>query len=515
MDQCEYSKPSTGLEKHILDLDNYTHNEIAKIYNYIDSKIIIFLQNNTQSINELQNRVCNMEDKLQQATQLCELKCNDVIAIKRQIDSLKIQENDESIKLRNTLDEKDTQKSEKKANLSESSTSTSYLDDIEFLKSELKNIKEQLNSSPFSNQKIYLESDEEIPHHMKEESYEVNSNILTIPSRITQIISQTLNSADQSSANIILEFSDSTESAEESSQSFNEREIELAPVASEETLFGTSNEDEIKFNELSQKVEQLIQENDSLKKDVAALKQASAMSAQAQLDRAIEDASEALRKSMDAAMAADDARSEAAEVAAKTFDAISKANAASFMSAEAEFRAAAANEKADLIVSDNNKMNVDIRCLKYEVKKLRARVRSLEESDSVDLLDDKLDIFAEKVAQVSAKIKRLKAEVKRLRGAAGEDQQAAVAALACRVDEACVQSARACEIAAKADKAGRSRAGEVMDRVDSLAADGREVKADVAALRQEVERLKDWRRQEEEKPQRRFGRRKKASTILI
>ncbi|KAK8836423.1 hypothetical protein M9Y10_039768 [Tritrichomonas musculus] len=408
MDQCEYSKPSTGLEKHILDLDNYTHNEIAKIYNYIDSKIIIFLQNNTQSINELQNRVCNMEDKLQQATQLCELKCNDVIAIKRQIDSLKIQENDESIKLRNTLDEKDTQKSEKKANLSESSTSTSYLDDIEFLKSELKNIKEQLNSSPFSNQKIYLESDEEIPHHMKEESYEVNSNILTIPSRITQIISQTLNSADQSSANIILEFSDSTESAEESSQSFNEREIELAPVASEETLFGTSNEDEIKFNELSQKVEQLIQENDSLKKDVAALKQASAMSGREDVRR--------------------DQQGERGVV----------------------------HVSRGRVPGGRGEREGGPDRLRQQQDERRHQVP--QESDSVDLLDDKLDIFAEKVAQVSAKIKRLKAEGRR-----------------------------------------------------GL----RPVKADVAALRQEVERLKDWRRQEEEKPQRRFGRRKKASTILI
>lgn len=306
---------------------------------------------------------------------------------------------------------------------------TNYFDD---LKVEMKKLKEILNSDlARSQQQEFIvspayetnsDNKQYSTNFLQEENHKIKSNLISIKSEIKKIITKALSKDDE-----IIEknpFDDLQIELAETSQKTeiqNPNEINLNEEENQiNEQYKTNIESQEKFNDLIEKIEQLKAENKSIKNDMdsvkSEIKKMIQLSNDKQQNKEIESTSssnDAQYKAMEATLTANEAQSKAIEANTNSFSAQCKADDAVFRANEAESKATFANEKADLIVSDNNKMNVDIRCLKYEVKKLRERVQKLEQSDNTKstIIND----FTEQIDILKSKVKHLKNDFKKIK----------------------------------------------------------------------------------------------------
>lgn len=306
---------------------------------------------------------------------------------------------------------------------------TNYFDD---LKVEMKKLKELLNSDlSKSQQKEFIvspayESNSDNKQYstnfLQEENHKIKSNLISIKSEIKKIITKALSKDDE-----IIEknpFDDLQIELAETSQKAQIDNLNETCLNDEENKINEQSkiniESQEKFNDLIEKIEQLKSENKSIKNDIdsikSEIKKIIQLSNDKQQNQELESTSssnDAQYKAMEATLTANEAQSKAIEANTNSFSAQCKADDAVFRANEAESKATFANEKADLIVSDNNKMNVDIRCIKYEVKKLRARVQKLEQSENTKNIV--INDFTEQIDILKSKVKHLKNDFKKIK----------------------------------------------------------------------------------------------------
>lgn len=430
------------LQKQILNPKNIINEEISDIYSYIDQKIFSTFQNNyLQSINKLNSRLNQIEKKYQQQTQT---NNNEINSIKEQLTELKSQINKENVKLNQFLEEKIAKNSEQINKITKIVKSqslfyeTNYFDD---LKCELKQLKELLNSdlcSSPADENNSNNANEFSSDFLQEENHKIKSNLKSIKSEIKKIITNALNKDDEifeKNPYDDLQIELTKTSQKDRFGNFNEINItekaqicsdlinEKAPnysnnkntnsfsdLIKENDIFMHSKVNEIIINKINEFDKKLEHNFNSFKCEIMNLIKSN--KSESQTNEFVQIINDVKYKEIETTFTINEAQSKTIEANNNSIEAQFKANDAVLRAAEAESKATSANEKADLIISDNNKMNVDIRCLKYEVKKLRSRVLELEKSK---IQNDQFYEISDRINHLESKVKHLNSDFKKIK----------------------------------------------------------------------------------------------------
>lgn len=150
MTQHESSVIYDKLQNQIVELNEYAHNEITKIYNFLNQKILISIQSNAESIIEMNNRLDNVDGQHSRSPDFN----NELCKIKHELKLLKNQVSETNSKTNLILETKVAENSEqitKMSKMIDLKSDVLLTNDIEFLKSEMKQLKDRLNSTDFIN----------------------------------------------------------------------------------------------------------------------------------------------------------------------------------------------------------------------------------------------------------------------------------------------------------------------------------------------------------------------------
>lgn len=417
------------LQEQSSNLNNNTHDEISNLRKYIDQKIIFSIQNYSQSIDKINLRLDKLEEKIQQNEKLNHLNNNEIASIKQQLIEIKSKVNNENSKLNQIVEEKVAANSEEIIRMSkiiDCRTKLYDINNIEELKCEMKKLKELLsleyenyqNRDTYVNPISELKNDQFSYNFLQDENNKIKTNLKSIKSEIKQIITKALSNDNTSTAknpfdDIQIELSETspknqttTTTDDYESTTLNESQS-IDQIESIQLQITETTE---KVNEIKEKINQISSENISIKSGFNSLKK---LIDQNQTIKPTNETNEILYKAIDATFAANEAQSKSVEANSNSIKAQIKADDAVFRAAEAESKAISANEKSDRIVSDNDKMNVDIKCLKYEVKKLRLKVKEFEESEAIK--SSTHQNFVNEIEDIKLNVKHIKSDLQKLK----------------------------------------------------------------------------------------------------